>query len=105
MPSPGLSVPLCGSPRAIRLMYSGRRASVRRSCAARAEASSARIRAISPPAGRSGEGDAGGCGGEFESAFCMKGDERVDGPGELADMDSAGAPLPSLGYSDSTGSL
>jgi hypothetical protein len=35
----------------------------------------------------------------------MKGDERADGPGELADMDSAIAPLLSIGDSAFTGSL
>src|SRR5712671_1117645 len=105
MPSPSMSVLLCASSRVIRLMYSGLRASVRRSCAARAEASSARMRAISPPAGRAGEADVGGCGGEADSAFCMKGDERADGPGEVGERDSASAPLLALGDSSFKGSL
>jgi hypothetical protein len=69
---------------------------MRRCCAARAEASSALRRAIPPlPDGRAGEGDEGrGGGGEVEEAFCMKGDERADGPGELGDKDSRSAPLP-----------
>src|SRR5260221_58584 len=105
MPNPGMSVLLCPSPREIRFMYSGLRASARRSCAAREEASSARMRAISPPVGRTGEGDVGGRGGEVECACCIKGDERADCPGESADADSASVPLLALGDSSLTTSL
>ena len=65
-----------------------------RCCAARAEASSALIRAIPLPDGRAGEGDEGRSGGgEGEGAFCKKGDERADGPGELGDKDTRRALL------------
>jgi hypothetical protein len=47
----------------------------------------------------------GGCGEEFESAFCIKGEERADVAGELTDSDSACAPPLSFGDSASMGSL
>jgi hypothetical protein len=53
------------------------------------------MRAMPLPDGRAGEGDVGRSGGgEVEEAFCIKGNERVDGPGELGDKDTRGAPLP-----------
>ena len=61
------------------------------------------MRAISPPAGRVG-GEVGRV-GEVGDAFCIKGEERVEGPGELlVDKDSAGAPL-ARGDSSFVGSL